>query len=154
MKQTTQLTPAKLQLLMGRIPFFSRFSDSERQQFAAFVHLYVAEPDDVIIEKNTNERGFYLLLSGTADVSMERDSEAIAEVTPGDFFGEIGFVLGAPRTSWVIAKQLCILMQINQDVLNRLNQGIREKVKDQIIIKLARTVGRQSDKDFDDKIAE
>src|SRR5690349_14607928 len=50
-------------------------------------------------------RELYVLVSGSARVS--RNGRRLAELMPGDFFGELAFLSHAPRTATVTAAEDC-----------------------------------------------
>lgn len=139
MKRINNLSRGKILMILNKVPFFKDFSSYERERVvdnkATF---YVANEDEYIIEQGTLDTAFYILMSGTARVSLEgQDDEVLAEMEPGDFFGEIAFLENSPRTSNVIAKELCIMLRVDRRLLGTLSPEIREKFKDQIIHKLA-----------------
>ena len=140
MKRTQQLTAAKLVTLMSKIPFFLKFTNSERLQVAEYAQIFVAEPNEAIIERGARDTCFYVLLSGHGQVRLDKASGSVAELTPGDIFGEIGFVLNKPRTTWVFADNMCALMRVDQLLMNSLDFSARDKIKDQIIQKLANAI--------------
>jgi len=125
---------------MAKIPFFINFNGSERAQMAEFSQIYIAEPNEAIIEKDARDTCFYVLLNGQGRVCVERTSSPVAIMSPGDIFGEVGFILNTPRSTWVFANQVCALLRIDQKLLNNLDASVRDKVKDQIILKLAKTI--------------
>jgi CRP-like cAMP-binding protein len=86
------------------------------------------------------------LLSGSARVTLIDVEESLASVGPGDFFGEIAFIQNTPRTSNVIANEVCILMKVDRRLLGALNAEIREKFKDQVIIKMANMITAENKK--------
>ncbi len=140
MQKTTKLTHGQIVLLLGKIPFFRAFDMTEKEQLVQHAAFYVAKDGEKIVEQGSLDHDFYILLSGTAAVSLEHNPTELAEVGPGDFFGEISFILNTPRSSHITAKTLCILLQVNRRMLGNLGPGVREKFKDQIIFKLANMV--------------
>ena len=140
MKRTNQVSSPKLLTLMAKVPFFLKFNGSERAQMAEFAQIFIADTDEAIIEKEAGDTCFYVMLSGQARVCVERDSAPVAIIAPGEIFGEVGFILNSPRSSWVLANQVCALLRIDQLLMNRLDVSARDKVKDQIIFKLAKTI--------------
>lgn len=140
MKRTNQVTANKLTNLMSKIPFFINLTASERMQVAKHAQIFVAEANEAIIEKDATDNCFYVLLSGEGKVCLERDHRPVALIGPGDIFGEIGFVLSTPRTSWVVATKVCALIRVDNKLLNGIDPAARDKLKDQIILKLAQTI--------------
>jgi CRP-like cAMP-binding protein len=130
---------------MSKIPFFIKFTVSERAQVAEHAQIFIAESSEAIIEKNARDTCFYVLLNGEGHVCIEKNSQPVAEVGPGDIFGEIGFVLNTPRTTWVYASKTSVLMRVDQMLLNGLDPSARDKIKDQIIYKMAKTIEIQNE---------
>lgn len=145
MRRTQQLPTSKLLALMGKIPFFGSITVYEREQIIEYAQVYVADPGEAIIEKGAHDTCFYVLLSGEASVVLEKDGRSLATMKPGDIFGEISFVLNTPRTSFVMASNLCALLRVDQNLLNRIDASARDKIKDQIIFKLAKTIERSNE---------
>jgi len=148
MKRITHLGRGKILIILNKVPFFKEFTPAERERIvdteAAF---FVANENEYIIEQNTLDTAFYILLSGTARVTLEGVDDPLAQMGPGDFFGEIAFIQNTPRTTNVIANDLCILLKVDRRLLGALNAEVREKFKDQIIFKLAGMVAsRNSEK--------
>lgn len=147
MKRVTTLGRGRILIILNKVPFFKSFTSFEKEKIvdtdAAF---FVAQDGEFIIEQNTLDTAFYILLSGTARVVLDGVEETLAQVEPGDFFGEIAFIQNTPRTSNVIANEVCILLRVDRRLLGALNADIREKFKDQIIIKLADMVAAKNNK--------
>lgn len=145
MKRITHLGRGKMLIILNKVPFFKDFTPLEREKVidtdAAF---YVANADEYIIEQKTLDTAFYILLNGHARVTLDGVSESLAQVGPGDFFGEIAFIQNTPRTTNVIANDVCILMKVDRRLLGALNAEIREKFKDQVIYKLAGMVASKN----------
>jgi CRP/FNR family cyclic AMP-dependent transcriptional regulator len=145
MKRITHMGRGKVLIIMNKVPFFKDFAPAERERIldndAAF---FVANEDEYIIEQNTLDTAFYILLSGSARVTLEGVEASLATMGPGDFFGEIAFIQNTPRTSNVIANEVCILMKVDRRLLGALCAEVREKFKDQVIIKLANMVAAKN----------
>lgn len=141
MKKTAGLSHAHIQMILQKIPFFRDFNPDERERLANEQDSFViARPKEQIVIKGSLERAFYILLSGTVEVMCRADDEPILELNPGDFFGEISFLTETPRTSNVRAKDVCILMRIDQQLMGHLRAEMREKIKDQLIDKLVKRI--------------
>ena len=145
MKRITHLGRGKMLIILNKVPFFKDFTPLEREKVidtdAAF---YVANEDEYIIEQKTLDTAFYILLNGHARVTLDGVTEPLAQVGPGDFFGEIAFIQNTPRTTNVVANDVCILMKVDRRLLGALNAEIREKFKDQVIYKLAGMVASKN----------
>lgn len=145
MKRITTLGRGKILIILNKVPFFKHFTSFEREKIVdTQATFYVANEDEYIIEQETLDTAFYILLSGSARVTLEGVQGSVAEMGPGDFFGEIAFILNCPRSSNVIANETCILMKVDRKLLGALNADIREKFKDQVISKFANIIANQN----------
>lgn len=145
MKRITTLGRGRILIILNKVPFFKRFTSFEKEKIVdTEATFYVAQEDEFIIEQGTLDTAFYILLSGSARVVLNGVDEPLAVVEPGDFFGEIAFIQNTPRTSNVIANEVCILLKVDRRLLGALNAEIREKFKDQVIIKLANMIAVQN----------
>ena len=141
MKRITHMGRGKILMILNKVPFFKDFTPQERERVVdADAAFYVANDDEYIIEQNTLDTAFYILLSGSARVTLEGIDGTLATMGPGDFFGEIAFIQNTPRTTNVIANEVSIMLKVDRRLLGALNAEVREKFKDQIINKLANMV--------------
>ena len=60
----------------------------------------------------------------------------------GDFFGEMAFLTNTPRTTSVIAEDRVVAYRLDQEKMQMMQGSIREKIKDQCIIKLVESADR------------
>ncbi len=65
-----------------------------------------------IVAQGTAGHEFYLIVSGGATVS--RDGVAVAELGPGQYFGEMALLDGAPRNATVTATEPTDLLVLGQ----------------------------------------
>jgi cAMP-dependent protein kinase regulator len=65
---------------------------------------------------------FFVIQKGTADVI--RDGEKIAELGPGDFFGEIGMLETERRTADVVATSHMFLVVVHQRDFTRIDEEL------------------------------
>ena len=140
MKRTTSFSHSKMCFLIEKIPMFRSLDNAEREKIVQCAHFYIADKDEQIIEQGTLDTSFYVLMSGEARAQLTGLSQPLAELEPGQFFGEISFLLNRPRSCTVVAKQLSILLRIDRVLLGKLTAQVREKIKDQIILKLANMI--------------
>jgi CRP-like cAMP-binding protein len=75
-----------------------------------------------VIEQGRTDKDFYLLIRGAVDVIS--DGRLIAELTQGDFFGEMALILNSPRSASVMTKEPCRLLKLTaQQFWNVLSQN-------------------------------
>ena len=63
---------------------------------------------EVIVEEDARERELYIIKSGRVSISLsppggEEIRGTLTKCTPGQVFGELSFIDGARRSTWVIA---------------------------------------------------
>ena len=87
------LSPAEIDLLLSR-----------------FVPLTVAAGEVIIRQGESGER-FYVVRSGRVEV--ERDGQVLAQLGPGEAFGEIALLLDLPRTATVTAIEPATLLALD-----------------------------------------
>jgi CRP/FNR family transcriptional regulator, cyclic AMP receptor protein len=110
------LDPSRLK----KIPLFEKFSDDELRQIAPFAEETSAEPGSVLVREGDYSYQFVAIDEGTAKVT--RDGETVAELGPGDFFGEIGVLEKELRTATVRATSPMRLIILSRWDLKRLER--------------------------------
>lgn len=77
---------------------------------------------EYIIEAGSSSNKFYYLISGKATAQIENESHFIRLKTlmPGTFVGELGFLTGVPRTTYVIAEEDSTLYLITPERLSEI----------------------------------
>ncbi len=91
------LEPSRLKA----IPLFEKFSEEELRQIAPFAEEAHADEGNVLVREGDYSYQFVAIEDGTAKVT--RAGETVAELGPGDFFGEIGLLEKSFRTATVEA---------------------------------------------------
>jgi len=86
---------------LKQIPLFSDASDEELKQVAAFAQSKEVPEGEVILEEGGFSRELLAIEEGTAEVT--RDGEKIADLGPGDVFGEAGMLDDSMRSATVTA---------------------------------------------------
>jgi CRP-like cAMP-binding protein len=76
----------------------------------SMVFLQYPAGSNVVTEGDRGEE-LYMLFRGEAVVS--REGKKIADLVPGDIFGEVGFLVGVPRTATVAAGRDCEVFRIH-----------------------------------------
>ncbi len=109
----TVLAPEGLELLRG-IAIFRPLPEPIIERLArALIPIDVAAGTVVITEGHVGDR-FYAIESGTVAVSKE--GRWVADLGPGDFFGEIALLRDVPRTATVTASSELRLQALEREV--------------------------------------
>ncbi len=108
--------------VLSRLPFFSELSEDEVAAIARNVdEVTVAEGRDIVREGDFSYEVF-VIVDGAARV--HRDGDTVAELEPGDFFGEGGVLGKGLRAASVTTKQPTRLVTLNHWDIQRLRKEI------------------------------
>jgi len=109
------------------IPLFEKFSDDELRQIAPFAEEKSASPGDVLVREGDYSYEFAAIEEGAAKVT--RGGETVAELGPGDFFGEIGLIEKSLRTATVEASAPTRLITLTGWDLARVEKAMPEAIE-------------------------
>jgi len=98
--------------LIAKAPLFSHVT---KKGLAAIAEKAVSKEfaaGTKIVSAGTTGTGFYLILSGGAEVV--REDKVVAKFGVGDFFGEMALIDGAPRSADVVATEdtVCLVISL------------------------------------------
>lgn len=84
----------------------------------------------VILREKTYDPSAYLILSGLVEVSREKDGrrEVLAQLGPGEIFGEMGLILDRPRTASVAALDDTVCERVDPENFGRILSSEPEKI--------------------------
>lgn len=95
---------------VAAMPLFRDISPGELDALLARLETLFVVPGERIIRQGEPGDRFYVLRSGRVEV--ERDGQILAELGPGEAFGEIALLLDVPRTATVTALQPTTLLAL------------------------------------------
>lgn len=93
--------PAEVIRHFERVPLFSSMSKRGVRAIVAAATEIDVPAGKPLVREGESDRYLYVLTRGTAVVS--RNGRKLSELVPGDFFGELAFLTGAPRSATVAA---------------------------------------------------
>ena len=105
---------------LKKIPLFSDASDQELKQVAAFAQSKEVPDGEVVVEEGGFSRELLAIEDGTAEVT--RDGEKIADLGPGDVFGEAGMLDDEMRSATVTATSRMRLISLGHFEVQRLKK--------------------------------
>ena len=100
-------------------PLFATLGRANLEQLAAAATEINIPTGTLIVQQGDPADAMYLIADGVASVTVrgeDRQHHPVAELTSGDYFGEIGVLDGAPRNADVRAVEDCRLFKIGGDV--------------------------------------
>ena len=87
---------------LRRIRFFEELTDDDLSRLARIGQRRSYAAGDTLVEKDSDRGGFFVLLSGEAEVEV---GGTFPVLSPGDFFGEMALLEGSRRTATVRATE-------------------------------------------------
>ncbi len=109
-------------------PLFADVPDEALKKVSTFASLESVAEGKTIIREGGFSNDFYVIDEGTAKV--ERDGEQIADLGPGDIFGEQGLLEQQPRSASVVATSPVRLIKIEHWELSRMKKAMPEAYDD------------------------
>ena len=104
--------------LLRRVPLFARCTKAELVQVAIGADEREAPAGVRLTEEGRRGREFFVLVDGRVDVT--RGGKTLAELGPGDWFGEIAILTYKPRTTTVTATSPLRLLVIDDRTFRHL----------------------------------
>jgi CRP-like cAMP-binding protein len=106
----------RLQDAVAAIPFFSPLDGDERKKLADAATLHVFNAGEVIIREEDPGRSIYIILDGKIRV-LTRDHHGeeleLAVLGASQFFGEMSFLTGKPRSGSVAAVDTSVIVELS-----------------------------------------
>jgi CRP/FNR family transcriptional regulator, cyclic AMP receptor protein len=109
------------------IPLFEKFSEDELRQIAPFAKEVQVDEGQVLVREGDYSYEFMAIEEGGAKVV--RDGETVAELGPGDFFGEIGLLEKSFRTATVVATRPSKLITLDGWDMKRVEAAMPEAIE-------------------------
>lgn len=105
--------------LIARSPLFGRLGARDRRAMSERFRFEKFPAAEVLMAEGETSDAFYAIRSGRVHVFTEGDGEKklIAELGPGDVFGEMAAVKGTPRTASVATVEECELLVLEAEDL-------------------------------------
>ena len=116
---------------LKRIPLFADASDADLAKVAVFAQSKEVPEGETAVTEGGFSRELLAIEDGTAEVS--RDGEHIADLGPGDVFGEAGMLDDEMRSATVIATSRLKLISLGHFEVQRLKKdapGIYSRIEE------------------------
>ncbi|HWC69945.1 MAG TPA: cyclic nucleotide-binding domain-containing protein [Actinomycetota bacterium] len=102
------------------VPLFAGLAKKERQQVAQHADVVELPQGYHLVDQGAFAHEFFVLLGGNVEVT--KDGEHLADLGPGDFFGEVALVEHERRTASVVAStpiKAIVMHQRDFDLMQR-----------------------------------
>jgi len=106
---------------LKRIPLFADADEGELRQVAVFAESKEVPEGEVVLQEGGFSRELLAIEEGTAEVT--RDGEHVADLGPGDIFGEAGMLDDEMRNSTVTATSRLKLISMGHFEVQRLKKN-------------------------------
>jgi CRP/FNR family transcriptional regulator, cyclic AMP receptor protein len=108
------------------IPLFQTVSDEDLAEIAPFAEETTVEAGTELVREGDFSYEFFAIEDGQAEVT--RGGEHLADLGPGDFFGEIGLLERDLRTASVVAKADMRLITLTGWDMKRMEKAMPQAV--------------------------
>jgi CRP/FNR family cyclic AMP-dependent transcriptional regulator len=113
---------------LKNIPLFADVPDDALLKVATFASLESAVEGKVIIREGGQANAFYAIEEGS--VKVERDGEHVADLGPGDVFGEQALLEKSERSATVTATSPVRLIKIDHWEIPRMRKAMPEVLQE------------------------
>lgn len=114
---------------LSSIPLFSSLSEDAQRKLAFWVSELSVSEGKHLVEEGDYAYDLFFIQDGTAEV--QHDGQKVAELGPGEFFGEMGVLKNEQRNATVVAKTPMRLLTLSHWDVKRLRKTAPE-VLDQL----------------------
>jgi CRP/FNR family transcriptional regulator, cyclic AMP receptor protein len=114
--------------LLKTIPLFADVPDDKLRKIAPFAETDEFAEGQVVVKEGGYSNHFFAIEDGTAKV--ERGGDEIAELGPGDVFGEQGLLEKQERSATVTAASRLRVIKIEHWELSRMRKTMPEVVEE------------------------
>ncbi len=109
------------------LPLFESVSDEDLEKIAPFVSEVSVSEGKHLVDEGDYAYEFMAIEEGNAEV--RRGDQILAELGPGDFFGEMGLIDSERRNATVVAKTPLRLITLDRWDMKRLEKAIPSAVE-------------------------
>ena len=87
--------------LLKKSPLFSTLSEKDVRNFLEKFSFKTLSPNQIVVKEGDPPDAFYVIQSGRVKVTKGKNGKELAQLHPGDFFGEYGMITGDNRSATV-----------------------------------------------------
>lgn len=109
---------------LAQLPCFAELSDEQRTQASDLLEEVVVSAGEEVAVEGDFAYHFFVVEDGTAEV--RENGARVAELGPGDFFGELGLLVTGRRTASVVSTSPMTLLALFDQDFRRLERELPE----------------------------
>ncbi len=128
--------------IIKKIPIFANLNHRELEEVSKLLHDRIYKPDEYIFKRYAPGEGMFIIHSGIVNIIVGEasgNSQVLAELSNGDFFGEMALMEDEVRSAAALAKDhsrllgffrpdLETLIEINPSLGNKILQNLSKVV--------------------------
>ena len=122
-KKAEPVEEGKQKAANSAVPLFAGFTQSEFDEFARLMAVHQFGPGSVIVREGDKGKSVYIIASGSVKVyttMLAGEKVELAKLMPSEFFGEIAFLTGKPRTATIETIEDSVILELAEDKLQEL----------------------------------
>ncbi len=128
--------------LLKKTPIFATLSKRELDSIERIMYRRDYAAGEEIFHQGDPGIGMYIIQQGTVSIVQMPENHELAELSVGDFFGEIALLNETPRSASAIARTECTLLCVCQpDLLGLFARNSKLGVK--VLIPLSQITGKR-----------
>jgi len=131
-----------IESILLKIPVFQELTPREIKTIQRILHQREYLQAEVIFGEGDIGLGMYIIEKGIVQIACKNECHILAELTGGDFFGELALLDDAPRSASAVAKTpATLLCFFKPDLLDLIERN--PKLGSKILFRLAWTIGER-----------
>jgi len=135
---------------VAEVDLFHTLSNDEMSNLAERVEYRPYAQSDVIFREGTTDPWLYIIIAGQAEIHVRAESGAIEHaftLGPGDTFGELGLMTGAPRSATVVAGSALETYRLGKQDFTEMLQSRSDMIEEISHIMVTRQTALQKARD-------
>jgi CRP-like cAMP-binding protein len=115
--------PQKQKATSSVIPLFAGFTQEEFNAFTKVMNVHPLPEGATIVEQHDAGKSVYIIANGSVKVFttlLSGERVDLAVLQSGDFFGEISFLTGKPRTATVETAEDSVILEVTEEKLREI----------------------------------
>jgi CRP-like cAMP-binding protein len=112
---------------LNDVPLFASLPEDAKKELAVWISEVEVSPGKHLVDQGDYAYNLFVIEDGKAEVFQ--DGNSVAELGPGDFFGEMGVLEKAQRSATVVSKTRARLLTLSTWDVKRLNKAAPEVVE-------------------------
>jgi CRP-like cAMP-binding protein len=120
--EMSRIDAARRENALDDIALFARLPVEERRELASTARWSPFGKGEVLTRQGAEANWLYVVVSGECSVrvQVEGDEKEVARLHPGEFFGEMSLLTGAPRSATVVAESEVTCWRLEREAFRQL----------------------------------